>query len=107
MAQSVLLECCVESGFTRQQALSIDHPSPLTTKNCFALATDDVMHFTTQGYWAAETRMRNLDRVMAARGVQKNVSKDITGVTDGTAIGIDLVQGYYFAPNTSSSISLR
>ena len=67
-----------------------------------ALATDDIVHFTTRGLTSARKKMKDVDRAMAMHGVEKHPGKDITGADAGTAIGIDLSAGRYFSPAGAS-----
>ena len=41
--------------------------------------------------------MSDIDKALVDHGIQRNAEKNLTGATNGTALGIDLVDGMYFA----------
>ena len=61
IAQSTLLACCRAAGFRDRMCLCDGNPAPDVDDEAYALATDDVMHFTTGGVSISESRMSALD----------------------------------------------
>eukprot|EP00973_Karenia_brevis_P048573 6743786-Karenia_brevis.AAC.1 len=61
----------------------------------FAVATDDVMIFSTTRA-RSEAAARQLDAAMHVADLQRNKRKDINGAKDATCIGIDLVEGKFW-----------
>ena len=41
--------------------------------------------------------MSEIDRALVDHGTKRNAKKDVTGATNGNALGIDLVDGRHFA----------
>ena len=74
----------------------MDTPAPLKTDDCFALATDDIMRFTSKGPLLSHRRMSDIDKALADHGIERKAEKDVPAATNGTASGIDLVDGTYF-----------
>ena len=96
VAQSTLLACCRSAGFRDSVCLCNERPTPDETSEAYALATDDVMHFTTSGPELSGLRMDNLDEALVSAGIEKHPFKDELAVTDGTCLGTDLSEGTYF-----------
>ena len=59
------------------------------------------MHFTSEGPLLSHRRMSEIDTALVDYGTKRNAEKDVTGATNGTALGIDLVDGLYFALATN------
>ena len=87
-----------ERGIDAKHFLCIETPPPLRTDGCFALATDDIVHVTLQGPLHSHRRVSDIDKALVDHGIERNVEKDVTAATNGTALGTDLVDGAYFAP---------
>ena len=96
VAQSTLLYCCRASGLKDSICLCDERPTPKTCSEAYALATDDVMHFTTCGPDLAKRRMDALDQALVDNGIEKHPLKDLLAATDGTCIGVDLSDGQFF-----------
>ena len=75
----------------------MDPPPPLKTDDCFALATDDIMHFTSKEPLPSHRRMSEIGKALADHGIKRNAEKDVVSATNGTDFGIDLVDGIYSA----------
>ena len=97
VAQSKLLRCCSHAGLTRDHMLADDLPIPSVIDTTFALATDDVMLFTIGEPHEAKPRLDRQDQSIESAGVVAHRGKDINAELNGTAIGIDLVDGKHFA----------
>jgi len=93
IAQSVMLSACHRAGLHKHQQLSDDLPTP-NTETVFGLATDDIVHFTTGRPASIRADMRCLENALLSMDIERHSGKDVTGVLDGCAIGIDLVKGY-------------
>ena len=65
----------------------------MRTLEAYALATDDVMHFTTRVADVSSSRMAALDDALLSNGIEKHPAKDEVGVANGTCIGVDLCDG--------------
>ena len=98
IAQEVMTHVCRGAGLSRSLQLADDLPGPASAE-AFGLATDDVVFFTAAGYARSEEVMHRLDCSFARHRVERHALKDVTGVADGTAIGIDLVGGTCFKGN--------
>ena len=102
LAQCTMLGVCRMAHLKGDRVLADDVDPPLHLGSVFALATDDIMHFSAHGRKHSEQVGRDIDRSMVLAGIQKHGGKDITAADEGTCIGIDLVAGRYFAPNSSA-----
>ena len=58
----------------------------------FAVATDDVMLFSTDSATSGAAALR-LDQALEQHHVDRNPRKDVTNVLDTSCIGVDLVEG--------------
>ena len=96
IAQSTLLACCRKAGLRDAMCICDSQPTPDVSTEAFALATDDVMHFTTIGPHVAERRMADLDQALLNEGIEKHPKKDEVAVETGTCIGVDLFEGSFF-----------
>ena len=92
--------CLQGDGFPDAMAICDDAPTPVGRGEAYALATDDVMHFSTSGAGVSVHRMDSLDAELVRRGLEKHPAKDEVAVRDGTCLGIDLCDGSYFAPHS-------
>ena len=90
VAQYTLLACCRSAGFRDSVCLCDERPTPDEASEAYALATDDVMHFTTSGPELSKMRMDDLDEALVSVGSEKHPFKDELAVTDGTCLGTDL-----------------
>ena len=107
VAQSVMLKrVCYRAGFRPEQLLSADSPPPAAGGRMFALATDDMCAFTCGGQQVAEDQARQIDAALEQAGVERNTSKDLTAVRNGTCVGIDLGEGRFLVPNASKQLHL-
>ena len=68
-------------------------PAPRDVSVAFALATGDVMRFTTGAAPQSTHRMARLEKALADRNIEKYDRKDVTGTMDGTGSGCALSQG--------------
>ena len=99
VAQSTLLAACRVAGFPDEMVICNENPTPVGLGEAYALATDDVMHFSSSGPQLSHQRMEALDAELVKRGLQKHPGKDETAKLNGTCIGVDLCDGFYFAPH--------
>merc|ERR1712226_1198485 len=88
VAQSSMVESCRRAGFSTNRMIAPDLPVPVSRSSVFAIATDDVVHLTKDGPAAAATSMHKLERGLENDNFLINHKKDITGVSEGTAIGL-------------------
>lgn len=102
LAQCTMLGVCRRAHLQDDRVLADDVAPPFDLGSVFALATDDIMHFTSHGSRHSEQVGRDIDRGMISAGVQKHGGKDITAAESGTCVGIDLVGGRYLAPSSSA-----
>ena len=65
VAQSVLLHACQLGGFGTDRFVADDKEDPEDISTCCALATDDLMHFTTLGSCAVARDMCAIDCVVS------------------------------------------
>jgi hypothetical protein len=99
VAQCTLLAACRGAGFLDEMVICDENLTPVGLGEAYALATDDVMHFSTSGPQLSHQRMDSLDAELVKRGLQKHPGKDETAELNGTCIGVDLCDGSYFAPH--------
>ena len=57
------------------------------------------MHFARQGWRDSHSAMAAVEREMSKVGLLKHEKKDVTGVKDGTVIGVDLRGGTHLHPH--------
>ena len=70
VAQETLLGRCAAAGLEESMILAEDAPAPCDVSEAFALATDDIMHFTTRGAPRAAHRMARLEKALDELYVQ-------------------------------------
>ena len=99
LAQSTLLHRCFAGGLKVSQVLSDDRLVPASSRLMFALATDDLMLFARGSQQRARYRLKAVDQAALDAGIIPKVDKNIDEARDGTAIGIDLIDGVYLAPH--------
>jgi hypothetical protein len=107
VAQSTMVHSCQAAGFPRECFLTEGHrlPPPLVATVCGALAvnTDDVTHFQR----GSKSEIRSLevpplallDQAWADQGIRGQNKKSMDLCRNGTALGVDLVDGVSLAPN--------
>ena len=129
IAQSVLLNCCVSAGLGLDVILSADLPIPgreaavasaarlrnktntnsdlsrtaATLAHRYALATDDVMLFTTAPIGCSDPSagaLCALDSTIRDRGIIAAERKNVNDALSETCIGVDFCDGIYVAPNS-------
>jgi len=98
VAQSYLVKVCADAGLTRSRLLARDVISPASQRVAGALATDDIMIFTTGPRDTSCTWAARVDRALGDAGVARSVEKDLTAVRDGTCIGVELEGGRWWSP---------
>ena len=55
------------------------------------------MHFTSKGPLLSHRGTSEIDEALVDHEIKRNAEKDVTGATNGTALGSDLADGLYFA----------
>ena len=90
VAQDTMLAQTTAVGLVERHLLADDKPSPnfAEVDECFAICTDDVMH------WArtvplAKARLARLDDQWRGSGIMRRPDKDVDWSLHGTAIGCD------------------
>ena len=78
--------------------MSADLPLPKCVTDSFRFATDDISHFVTRGKAYAQEIGDRIDRAVKRLGLRSHQDKRVTGVVNGTCIGVDLYRGQYFGP---------
>ena len=102
LAQCTMLEPCRRASLTEDRVLAEDRDIPEDLSSVFALATDDIMHFTSSGHRVARRTMAKVDHAFDSVGVERHHGKDVTAASDGTVIGIDFAEGRFFSPSALS-----
>lgn len=92
IGQQVLLEVCGDAGLNDSLVLAPDCPVPGNMDLQFAVATDDVMIFSTRK-GATSAAAARLDAALEAAQLVRNASKDVNDECNTTCLGIDLVEG--------------
>jgi hypothetical protein len=92
IAQTSMLGVCSAAGLEQDRQLADDLPSPLSDLR-FGLATDDIVLFDRSTPEACTLHASRIDKAFTRVGIQRHTAKDVTGVLDGSAVGIDLVKG--------------
>jgi hypothetical protein len=105
IAQSTMLRVCASAGLTRFSMLAADLDTPSDVSEAFSLATDDVIHFATNPRKSI-ARMQRLDEAFALHGVEQHRGKNIDQAQSGTALGIELDNGLFLAPDSVALIRL-
>ena len=77
VAQSTLLSICSEAGLHDRHVLATDAPLPHDLSLAFAVATDDLMIFSTGEAGVTDRKAREVESVMIKRGIAKNPDKDV------------------------------
>ena len=106
VAQSSMLAVCSKAGLKPSTMLSVDLPTPRRMDETFGLATDDVLLFTRGHRKDYRFTLRKLDASFDHMGIRRHDKKDVNGVLDGTAIGIDLDGGLRLTPHTPKWVTL-
>ena len=106
VAQSKMIRVCSSAGLRDDTMLSVDLPTPLSTDQTFALATDDVLLFSRTGRGEAEATLRCLDTAFDRCKVLRHAAKDVDYVLNGTAIGVDLHEGTALCPHSPKLATL-
>lgn len=101
LAQSTLLAYCLKGGFTLDQMLADDLPTPADPSLSFALATDDLMVFSVGSATLARQLVSQTDTACAEAGLQRNAAKDVSNVADATCVGIDVEGGVRVCPHVN------
>ncbi|OLP88662.1 hypothetical protein AK812_SmicGene29969 [Symbiodinium microadriaticum] len=85
IAQAATLACCVEAGVCTSSFMDLDSPPPSGPEIC-GVATDDTFffHFDKE---LGRKRLSDLDAVLAANGMPKNATKDVSLQSSMTALG--------------------
>ena len=92
VAQSAMSAVCISGGLNLNGQLSDDQRSP-EGNTAWGLATDDVVIFSRAPCIAVRHQLARLERSFVRHGIVKHAGKDVTHEKNGTAIGIDLVDG--------------
>ena len=100
VCQSTMVAQCAETGLSQHSLLAEDLDSPEDMSLVAAIATDDVMIFSSRGKAESVAAAEALDDVLAKKNIERHVGKDVNGELNGVAIGIELEDGLRLAPNT-------
>jgi len=106
IAQSTMLAVCKSAGLTQERALTADRPAPIDLDNTFALATDDILHFSRISQEHSVSVMKAVERSFEKHSLERHPDKDITGQLNCTGIGVDLCDGTHLAPNALKLLML-
>jgi len=106
VGQSFLLSVCKQAGLERDALLASDIPTPPGTRPSFAVATDDVMIFSTGPAGTTTALAARLDDAMARANLTKHEGKDVNDATDAICVGVALEDGVKFAAPPSRCMSL-
>ena len=93
VAQATLLSIAARAGLDSSRVLAADAPLPETLDLAFAVATDDIMIFSTAGPGALEPVVERFEASLAACGAVQNRTKDVAETLNSTCVGVDLVDG--------------
>ena len=93
IAQSAMLDVCRCAGLTEDLVLCDTLPAPRSLRQAFALATDDIMVFHRGTLEESRRAMDRVDRAFVSHHVERHPLKDVTGASNATCIGIDVVDG--------------
>ena len=92
VAQSTMASVCASAGLCAHWQLADDLMVP-TGPTSFGLATDDIIIFSSKPEPYVRSLLGRLDRAFVRTGVQKHAGKDVDCALNGTAVGVDLVNG--------------
>ena len=105
VAQCTMQTACHRAGLTQGMQLADDLPGPLIG-TAFGLATDDICIFVREDFDICRSICSRVDRSLSSHGIVRHEGKDITGSLNGTAVGVDLVDGLYLLANCQKLIAL-
>ena len=97
VAQASLLAIAKDAGLDDSLVLACDAPLPANLSLAFAAATDDLMIFSDQGSGGTTAPTQAFEDALVRAGAAKNPSKDIDDVLSATCVGVDLVDGRFWA----------
>ena len=93
VSQSTLFEIAVSSGLRPERLLSDDQYPPSSPDDAWALATDDLMIFSTSPTRTGELARRFDDAIRGAN-LQKHPLKDVDDANACLCIGVELSDGH-------------
>ena len=94
------MSACTSAGLpVYKKKMSQGWPAPLDMEETNAVATDDIKLFKRCLRSDGKQRIEMLVAALFDHGIRKHANKDLTQVLNGTAIGIDLVDGQFCAPH--------
>jgi hypothetical protein len=105
VAQCCTIAVCRAAGLAERKQLAPDLPVPKDNKEVFAVATDDIILFSSSRA-SATRRTRRLDESFASLGVERHPAKDVDGVLEGRCLGIDFHNGTSLSPAADSLFHL-
>ena len=107
LAQSCMLAVCHAAGLTDKICMSTDLPLPKSVTESLGSATDDICHSATRGKAHAQDIGDRIDRAFKRVGLRSHQDKRVTGVVNGTCIGVDVSCWQYFGASTLWSINAK
>ena len=80
-----------------KQFLATDTALPSLLLFAFAVATDDLMIFSDRGENHTTGAAEKVEEAMLRHGIIKNPEKDVNDALSTTCVGVDLVDGRFWA----------
>ena len=93
VAQETLLSICSRSNMGSDRVLANDAPLPIDLSLAFAVATDDLMVFSSDGPGSTTSAVKGVEHTMDTHGIVRAPEKDIDDALFATCVGVDLVDG--------------
>ena len=97
VAQSTMMGICEDAGLDESGILSADRDTPSDFSLVHAVATDDVMLFSTHGPGRTSEAAAHVDEAMARAGMEKHAAKDVNDELEGMCVGLALENGTHWS----------
>ena len=102
VAQSYMVDCCLEAGVELPQLITEEGHLPVSGRPAVSIATDDVLHYLQASPEEValldELPLSRLDSVWDARGLLRNEGTTFDLQQEATALGIRLSAGVQLTP---------
>ena len=105
VAQSTMTAVCRTAGLPADAQMSDCSRAPISQTR-WGLATDDVCVFSREEDSHVRQKLSRLDRAFVQHRIVRNEAKDLTHELNGTAVGIDLVDGLHLYASQPKLVKL-
>ncbi len=96
VAQETLPTIAEQAGLDSSRILACDTSLPVDLDLAFAVATDDLMVFSSRGPGHTTSAVAAFEESLIDNRAEKNPAKDVDDVLSETCVGVDLVDGTHW-----------